>query len=265
MERTLKKLLQELRNNPRNIDDEEVTFICDELKKAMASGGYESEVNIKFKFFFDEKGNPFLNVTTLPGLSNSSVYVGDFLVLDHEYNGHSVEYDVDYASPSKHTNLQALPLSDSQEITLFNILINLPVLCMQSIYDQAKFEFYTTEFWSTEKKEIKNQSLKKIRDYAERIVFRSTSRRTKFVGRKQGTKKQRRLTAMEIENRNSRMAKIEAAIRNAKNVENKSEIARGIGISTNTLNQWLKNMGIKGKRGYFELVRAVEDTIENAK
>ncbi|MDQ3633897.1 MAG: hypothetical protein M3405_05215 [Acidobacteriota bacterium] len=117
-----------------------------------------------------------------------------------------------------------------------------------------------TEKFSNQYKEILGLGYRKIIETSldengmkvEKSIFASN------VGRKEGTKKSRKLSDKEIENRKARKGKIIEAIQTAKNPEIKSELARIIGISRKTLKTWLYEMGFKNNRDFYDLIRFAE-------
>jgi len=78
------------------------------------------------------------------------------------------------------------------------------------------------------------------------------------VGRRKGTNKPRKLSEKEIENRKARKLKILEAMQKATNAENKSELVHIIGVSRPTLQNWLKSIGIKNNRSFYDLIRFAE-------
>ena len=78
------------------------------------------------------------------------------------------------------------------------------------------------------------------------------------VGRNKGTKKPRKLSEREIKNHKARKGKIIEAMQKAANSENKSELAKIIGVSTPTLRNWLKSIDIQNNRNFYDLIRFAE-------
>lgn len=75
------------------------------------------------------------------------------------------------------------------------------------------------------------------------------------TGREPGTTGTRTLSAKEQERKSLRLRKIADAIRQAKNNENKTELAQLIGISQRTIRRWLQDIGINSDEGFYDLIR----------
>lgn len=75
------------------------------------------------------------------------------------------------------------------------------------------------------------------------------------TGREPGTTGTRTLSAKEQERKSLRLRKIADAIRQAKNNENKTELAELIGISQRTIRRWLQDIGINSEKGFYDLIR----------
>lgn len=191
MEQNLDELLLELKTNPRNISPDEVQFIFDELIKAMISSGYETEVTVKLKFFFDAEGKPFIQATVPQSISPISLYIGDILELGFD-DGVPLLADEAIRKPAKH---QTPPLiNPDQEVTLFNTLINFPVMCITGLYDQIKYEYFKDLFLGSSSKKEKNEIIRKIRDRAENNLYRATlGQPDLFVGRSEKSSEEIRL------------------------------------------------------------------------
>lgn len=173
MKQNLSELLRELRINPRTIREDELWFILDELTYSMGNGGFETEVSVKLKFFFDSEGKPFAQATVPHSNSPVSLYVGDNFELPFlNGNGKPLVAEEAPRMPAKHE--QTPPTSGEQKITLLNTLINFPMMCIFGLYDQIKYEYFKILFSTSFNKKDKNKAIRKIKDRAEANLFRAT-------------------------------------------------------------------------------------------
>lgn len=77
----------------------------------------------------------------------------------------------------------------------------------------------------------------------------------KEVGRRTGTKKRRELSANEKQRKKDRKGLIVDAIRLTPKIDNKTDLARHIGISRGTLSRWLLELGVDSPVKFNDFIR----------
>lgn len=105
---------------------------------------------------------------------------------------------------------------------------------------------------------ILNRKSEKIVNVVEKDGYKFTTYEQNRNGRNKGTKKPRQLSKREIENQANRKQKIIKAIEEAIDSQNKTHLARIIGISRPTLQNWLKGIGIENKEDFYRFIRFAE-------
>ena len=108
---------------------------------------------------------------------------------------------------------------------------------------------------------ILNRRGEKIVNEVEENGYKITTYERIEIGRNKGTIKNRKPSKREIENHNKRKPKILEAIREAINSENKSELAKIIGITRPTLQTWLKSIGIENEESFHRLIRFAKSEV----
>lgn len=174
MKQKLNELLREIRINQMNLSGGQVDFILDQLLGSMTDGEFETEISLKLRFFFDIDGKPFIQAL-IPAIPPSpSIYVGDEFELPWlGDDGVPLLADESPAAfPVKHKTEPITSLN--QKITLFNVLLSFPIMCIYGLYDQIKYEYLKNEFIDCDDKKQRNTIRKKIQERNENNLFRAT-------------------------------------------------------------------------------------------